>query len=55
MRKVFLDNLPNYVYGKTKRINWRESIGCIIPFIYDDIEGDIIITGVRKTNNNLIQ
>ena len=34
MRKVFLDELPH----KGKQINWKDSIGHKVHFIYDDIE-----------------
>ena len=44
MKKVFLDELPRG--GKCinrNSINWKESIGCIIHFVYDDLEGDLLI------------
>lgn len=44
MRKVFLEKLPRGGKGINQNsINWKESIGCIIHFIYDDIEGDLLI------------
>lgn len=39
MRKVFLDNLPK----KGARINWKESIGYSVSFIYDEIIGEVEI------------
>ena len=36
MREVFLDELPK----RGKYINWKESIGCKVKFIYDDIEDE---------------
>lgn len=40
MRKVFTDELPKWLQGSNKdRINWVKSIGYMIRFIYDDIEG----------------
>ena len=42
IRKVFLDDLPRCRFGKTKvngEINWSVSIGYIVKFIYDDLEG----------------
>lgn len=39
MRKTFLDNLPK----RGKLINWKESIGLEVRFIYDEIEGSITI------------
>lgn len=41
MRKVYLDDLP--IIGKSDRINWNESVGHKVKFIYDDIEGEIEI------------
>lgn len=43
MKKVFLDKLPTDMgvgnnYGK-KVISWGKSIGCEIPFIYQEVEG----------------
>jgi len=44
VRKVFLDNL---IHGgksiQSDRINWKESVGKKVHFIYDDIEGDVEI------------
>lgn len=49
MRKVFLDELPKR--GKTNQINWNDSSGYKIKFIYDDIEGLIsIIKKINKTS-----
>ena len=42
MRKVFLDELPRKG-GKSDRIDWKKSVGCKIPFIYDDIQGEMEI------------
>lgn len=39
MRKVFLDNLPR----KGKLIDWEKCVGYKVPFIYDNIEGEICI------------
>jgi len=39
MRKVFLDDLPR----KGTLIDWESSVGFKIPFIYDDINGHIMI------------
>ena len=44
MRKVFLDELPKWEYGTNKgRINWKESIGHKVNFIYDDVQGEVEI------------
>lgn len=49
MRKVFLDDLPR----RGKMISWVDSVGYVVSFIYDDIEGDIKITSYSKTNTKL--
>lgn len=47
MKQIFLDSLPTKMgIGKQKDksvIDWKNSNGCIIPFIYDDIKGNIEI------------
>lgn len=46
MRKVFLDDLPRWRYGKGQPngvINWKASVGCKVKFIYDDINGIVEI------------
>lgn len=42
IRKVFLDDLPRRD-GKCNRFYWAKSIGYKVPFIYDDIKGEIEI------------
>lgn len=47
IRKLFLDDLPRKegigaLKGKTV-IDWKNSIGCKIPFVYDDVKGDVKI------------
>lgn len=43
-RKIFLDELPRGGVGiASNKINWKNSVGCQIKFIYDDIEGYIYI------------
>ncbi|EGT3606928.1 hypothetical protein FKF97_11035 [Clostridium perfringens] len=39
MRKIFLENLPR----NKDRINWKGSVGYKVPFIYDDIKGEVEI------------
>ena len=53
MRKVFLDELPK-IKGSKKNISWLNSIGCKVPFIYDDIQGFVEIVGY-KTPHVLIK
>ena len=44
MRKVFLDDLPRGgCFINNNSINWKQSIGYNIKFIYDDIKGEIKI------------
>lgn len=50
MRKVFLDELPKFKEGNSKSINWLDSIGCEVKFIYDDIEGIIKIIDYYRDN-----
>ena len=46
MKKVFLEELPRGGKCiKENSINWKESIGYKVKFIYDDIEGEIEIVG----------
>ena len=52
MRKVFLEELSIYKNGK---ICWKNSIGSIVRFIYDDIEGYIeILDYVRGKNSKVL-
>ena len=51
IRKVFLDDLPM----KDSRIDWKNSIGYKVPFIYDDIEGEVeIISFANKESSKII-
>ena len=44
MRKVFLDELPRWEKGGNKeKINWSECPSQKVKFIYDDIDGEIIV------------
>lgn len=52
MRKVFLDELPRR--GKTNQFNWKKSIGYIIAFVYDDIQGVIKIVDYIVDEKELI-
>ena len=46
MKKVFLEELPRLKNG---RINWRESIGHKVKFIYDNIEDTIDIVDCKNS------
>lgn len=49
MKKMNLESLPKHKKGKNKgKINWNETIGLKVPFIYDDIEGEIEIIDYNK-------
>lgn len=52
MREIFLNELPRYKDGRYKgKINWKESIGFKLNFIYDDIESYLeIIDYIREGN-----
>ena len=43
MKKVFLDDLPRKNNGKGKNIDWKNSVGYKVHFIYEDIDGYIEI------------
>lgn len=45
MKKIFLDKLPR----KGKNIDWQNSGGCKVHFVYDDIEGVIEIVKYSAT------
>lgn len=44
-RWVNLDNLPKTNFGNKIYIQWENSIGCFIPFQYDEVCGEIHIVG----------
>ena len=48
VRQIDLRNLPR----KNNLINWKESIGCKVPFQYDDIKGEVEIIGYDIINHN---
>ena len=49
IRKVFLDDLPK----RGKRVDWKNSIGYRVKFIYDDIEGELEIVDYNFNNKKL--
>lgn len=51
-RKMFLEELPKYESGANKgHIDWVNSIGISVHFIYDDIQGELpILDIIRKKN-----
>lgn len=55
-KEIFLDNLPRWKTGSYKgKINWNESIGYKVHFIYDDIEGDLEIIDYIKGRNQKVK
>jgi len=50
LKKVYLEELPR---RGEKQIDWNNSIGQKIKFIYDDIEGEIKVVNYEKNNNLL--
>ena len=54
VRKVFLDGLPKWESGSCKgKINWIESVGYFVKFIYDNIEGEIKILNYDKSKQKI--
>ena len=54
MKKVFLDDLPRWESGTNKgKINWNDSIGYRVKFIYDDTKSDLLITNYNNRNRKL--
>ena len=43
MRKVFLEDLPRKNGGRSSAIDWNNSAGYTVKFIYDNIEGELEI------------
>ena len=43
MRKMFIENLPRRQGRGGKEIDWKNTIGYKIKFVYDDIEGEVEI------------
>lgn len=62
MRKVFLDELPKKMRAGKEIIDWKNSVGHRVPFVYDDKEGMIEIVKytssdkllILKYNNNIL-
>lgn len=46
-RRMSLDYLPKWEYGTNKgSVDWRNAIDCKIPFVYDDINGELEILDI---------
>lgn len=48
MRKVFLDELPKKMRAGKETIDWKNSIGYKIPFIYEEIEDELEIVEYKS-------
>lgn len=45
MNKLFIDNLPKWESGTNKgKVNWSESVGYKMKFIYRNLNGELMIT-----------
>lgn len=53
MRKCFMENLPTKIYKGRKCINWDKSVGEIVQFQYDNINGYFIIKSYDKSINKI--
>ena len=54
MRKVFIENLPRKQGRGREEIDWPNSIGYKVDFIYDDIEDTLEIIDYIKENTCVI-
>lgn len=51
MKKVFLDNLPKKNKGNSSSIDWKNTIGYKVKFIYNDIEDEVEIINYKIINH----
>ena len=51
MKKMFLDDLPKKMNKGKECIDWKNSAGYKVHFIYDDIEGELEILNYIPNNN----
>ena len=49
MKKVDLNNLPKQ---NSNAILWRDSVGCVVKFEYDDTYGELEITGYKSKGSS---
>lgn len=55
MKKVFLENLPRFESGGHKgQVNWMESIGKEVNFIFESVKGTIKIIDYNSSKNKLL-
>ena len=48
MRKMFIENLPRRQGRNGKEIDWKNTIGYKVKFVYDDVEGEVEIIDYEK-------
>lgn len=54
MKNMFFEDLPKWENGRYKgKINWTESIGHVVDFVYEDIKGHVKIIHYEKSKNLL--
>lgn len=54
MRECLLDELPKYKDGRYKnKVQWQNSNGCKIKFVYDSVQGEFIILNYNKKNQTI--
>jgi hypothetical protein len=53
-KQIFLGNLPRKIYKGKECIDWINSVGEKVKFIYDDIEGYIQIINCNSTTQEII-
>ena len=54
MRKVFIENLPRKQGRGREEIDWPNTIGYKVNFIYDDVEDTLEIIDYIKDNAHVI-
>ena len=58
MREVYLDTLPKrYGLGGNKDklvVDWKNSIGCKVKFVYEEIEGEVEILDYNSKTSRLL-
>lgn len=48
-RWIDLSSLPRKTYGNKTRIDWKNSVRCILPFKYEKVEGNLTICDYEMT------
>ena len=51
MKRIFIESLPSKLYHGNRCIDWIGSKGLKVKFIYDNIEGTILIKDIKKGKN----